>query len=254
MKQLTCWYKNPLFFFHILTHLSIIPMILYASVNEWIATIVMYHMFGCIGVAITFHRLVSHRSFDTYKWFKIIGLIFGSLGGVGSSIQWTAVHRDHHRHSDNDKDPHNPAGGFQRFIQIQFLSMLVPSSSKYVPDLLRDPLHQKFHKYYWHLHLVYALAIGFIDPFAIIYAYLFPALLLWHVMSALGTFAHSPSYFGYRTVHTKDKSTNILFLGWLAFGEGWHNNHHANASDWEFGKKFWEFDLSKNIIKIIKNK
>jgi fatty-acid desaturase len=251
MKQLTPWYKSPLFFFHIITHLSVIPMIMYGQWQHWIVALIMYHLFGCWGVAITYHRLISHKSFNAPQWFKLIGMVFGSLGGVGSTIQWTAVHRDHHRYSDTDNDPHNPAGSVKRFLQMQFLAMLVPSSPRYVPDLLRDPLHQKFHVYYWLIHLLYAIFLFLIDPFAIVYAYLIPCFILWHVMSALGTFAHSPK-FGTQPIDQKDKSTNLWFLGWFAFGEGWHNNHHSQASSWKFGINRWQFDLSALIIKLVK--
>jgi stearoyl-CoA desaturase (delta-9 desaturase) len=70
-------------------------------------------------------------------------------------------------------------------------------------------------------------------------------------MSALGTFAHSPQ-FGDQPVTDKDNSTNLWFLGWMAFGEGWHNNHHAQASSWRFGIKKWEVDLSARIISLVK--
>ena len=226
-------------------------MIVYATTYQWIIAIIIYYFMGCWGVAITYHRLISHKSFVAPKWFQVLGMIFGSLGGVGSTIQWTAVHRDHHRHSDTDRDPHNPHGSIWRFIQMQFLTMLVPSSPRYVPDLLRDKLHQKFHTYYWAIHGIYASILLTMDPFAIVYAYLFPSLILWHVMSSLGTFAHTPK-FGKRIIETSDKSTNLWFLGYMAFGEGWHNNHHAKASDYEFGKKWWELDISKYIIRLIK--
>lgn len=253
MPKLNSWKTNPLFYFHVLTHISIIPMILYSNWYHWIIAIIMYYMYGCWGVAITYHRLVSHKSFESPVWFRNIGLIFGSLGGVGSSIQWTAVHRDHHRHSDTVKDPHNPAGGFKRFLEMQFLTMLVPSSPKYVPDLLRQPIHQKLHKYYWHLHASYAIILAAIDPLAVVYAYLFPCLLLWHVMSSLGTFAHTEK-FGKINYIVKDKSRNLWFLGYFAFGEGWHNNHHYQASDWRFGKEKFEFDISAKIINLVRIK
>ena len=209
MKNFTPWFKSPLFFFHIITHLSVIPMILYAELSQWIFSIIMYYMFGCWGVAITYHRLISHKSFKSPYWFKFIGMILGSLGAIGSTIQWTAVHRDHHRHSDESNDPHNPHGSIRRFLQIQFFSMLVPSSPRYVPDLLRDPLHQRFHKYYWMIHFVYVVILYLIDPFSIVYAYLFPCFVLWHVMSSLGTFAHTP-FFGDRPLSQKDKSSKEL--------------------------------------------
>jgi stearoyl-CoA desaturase (delta-9 desaturase) len=251
MKTLLPWYNSPLFFFHILTHASLIFMILYGEWYHWLISIGVYFLFGCWGVAITFHRLVSHRSFQSPVWFKLVGLTLGSLGGVGTSIQWTAVHRDHHRHTDTENDPHNPSGGIKNFLQMQFLTMLVDSSPKYVTDLLRDPVHQRFHQYYWLIHALYAMILFLIDPFAVIYAYLIPCLILWHVMSALGTFAHTP-LFGKQPNVQNNKSTNLWFLGYFAFGEGWHNNHHAVASDYKFGKEKWQLDLGAWVIDKIK--
>lgn len=251
MTKLNHWSANPLLYFHVLTHLSIVPMFLYGTWHHWIIALFVYYMVGCWGVAITYHRLISHKSFIAPAWFKFIGMVLGSLGGVGTTIQWTAVHRDHHRHTDTDKDPHNPAGGIKRFLTMQFFTMLVPSSPRYVPDLLRDKLHQNFHTYYWLIHFVYACILFFVDPFAIVYAYLFPCLILWHVMSSLGTFAHTPA-FGNQPVSQKDKSTNLWFLGWFAFGEGWHNNHHAEASNYQFGRRQGEGDLAARIIEKIR--
>ena len=253
MSKLNPWYINPLLYFHLLTHLSIVGMLLYATPIQWVISFIMYYMFGCWGIAITYHRLISHKSFVAPHWFKIIGMIFGSLAGVGSTIQWTAVHRDHHRHTDTDKDPHNPAGGIKRFLQMQFFTMLVPSSPRYVPDLLRDKTQQYFHTYYWFIHLMYVTVLFLIDPFSIVYAYLFPCVVLWHVMASLGTFAHTPA-FGTQPVSNKDKSTNLWFLGWFAFGEGWHNNHHAEASNYKFGRAPGELDLSAKIIERIQIK
>jgi len=226
-------------------------MVMYGTALHWVIALIVYYMFGCWGVAITYHRLISHKSFTAPVWFKYIGMILGTLGGVGSTIQWTAVHREHHRYTDSDKDPHNPAGSIQRFIQMQFFSMLVPAGPKTIPDLLRDSTHVNFHKYYWLFHASYGSLLYFIDPFSIVYAYLIPCFVLWHVMSSLGTFAHN-SNFGYRNQDTNDNSRNLIFLGWMAFGEGWHNNHHACASDFKFGKKPLEVDLSSFIIKLIK--
>lgn len=251
MKKLNPWYKSSLFFFHILTHLSVIPMILFGDWYHWVLAIIMYFVYGCLGVAITYHRLISHKSFIAPKWFIKLGMLSGTLCGVGSSIQWTAVHRNHHRFSDTTDDPHNPHGGLKNFLKMQFLTMLVPSNHKYVVDLLRDPMHVWFHKHYWKIHLVFACILVLIDPFALVYAYLFPCFVFWHVMSALGTFAHVRN-FGYQNYETKDQSTNLWFLGWFTFGEGWHNNHHAKPADYKFGRKKYEVDLGAFIIDLIK--
>lgn len=239
------WYRSPLFFFHVLTHASIVPMVMYASAWQWAVAVFVYFMVGCIGVSITYHRLVSHRSFKAPKWFLPVGLACGALAGVGSTIQWTAVHREHHRFSDTERDPHNPKG---RFLAMQFLTMLVPSSKKYVVDLLRDPLHVWFHRNYWLVHALYASILVALDPFALVYAYLFPALVFWHMQSSLATFAHD-GRFGYQNFRG-NKARNLTLVGWLCFGEGWHNNHHQYPASARFGS-FEEPDLSYAIIRRI---
>jgi stearoyl-CoA desaturase (delta-9 desaturase) len=35
------------------------------------------------------------------------------------------------------------------------------------------------------------------------------------------------------------------------WGEGWHNNHHNDPTNSQFGEKWWEFDLGYWFIKRI---
>jgi stearoyl-CoA desaturase (delta-9 desaturase) len=39
---------------------------------------------------------------------------------------------------------------------------------------------------------------------------------------------------------TKDDSTNNPLIAFLAFGEGWHNNHHAHPVSARHGLKWYE--------------
>lgn len=248
------WYKNPLFLFHVVSHLSIIPMILYADIFHWLITIIFYHIYGCFGIAITYHRLLAHRSFKASKLWHWIGSICGTLAAVGSTIEWCIVHRKHHKYSDSDKDPHNPK--IFGFINTQMFTMLITKSeqtysNKFAIDLLKSNFHKSIHKYYWLIHASYFCILLTIDPFLIISAYLVPCAILWQVMSALGTFAHSDN-FGYKNY--KNSASNLWLLGYGAFGEGWHNNHHEQASNSKFGLRWWELDLSNVIINFIKSR
>jgi fatty-acid desaturase len=66
--------------------------------------------------------------------------------------------------------------------------------------------------------------------------------------SNINVFCHTPGY-GYRNFDTKDASQNVPLLGWITWGQGWHNNHHAKASSYDFGtavsgkKSEWDFSL-----------
>jgi fatty-acid desaturase len=96
------------------------------------------------------------------------------------------------------------------------------------------------------LHAAIIIIWCIIDPMLLISAYLFPAAILWNMGSFINTFTHM---FGYRNYNSNDYSTNITWLGYLMFGEGWHNNHHAKPNNWNFKLKWWEFDLGAWFIK-----
>ena len=58
--------------------------------------------------------------------------------------------------------------------------------------------------------------------------------------------------FGTRNYNTNDLSRNNWLFGILAFGEGWHNNHHAFPASARQGLKWWQFDLSWLVIRTMR--
>ena len=56
---------------------------------------------------------------------------------------------------------------------------------------------------------------------------------------------------GYRNSATNDDSRNNPLIGLLSAGEGWHNNHHADPTSARHGHKWWEFDLTWEIIRLL---
>jgi stearoyl-CoA desaturase (delta-9 desaturase) len=248
MTKLTPFYKVGIFWFQLIAHCAIVPMIMHATWQQWSIAVFFYFMFGCVGIAMTYHRFISHKSYEQPRWFTYLGLFFGGLAGLSSAVAWTAVHREHHRYSDTDKDPHAPLG---QAWKMQFLVMLVPGHAKYAVDAIKNPLYMAQHKYYWHMHLLWIALLVAIDPFALVYAYLVPAVVLYHIMAALGTVTHSGRW-GYRNFDRNDRTMNITWLGWFAFGEGWHNNHHSDAGNYRFGKTKYEVDLAARLINLIR--
>ena len=71
---------------------------------------VLYLLTG-IGITIGFHRLLTHRSFQTYPWLERTFAVLGSLAVEGSVLDWVADHRKHHAHADEEGDPHSPHVG-----------------------------------------------------------------------------------------------------------------------------------------------
>ena len=238
--------KNSLIVYQILAHIALVSMFVYGTFTEWAIAVALYFFMATIGGTVTYHRLLSHKSFSSPKWFEYFGSIVAAIGGNGSGITWVAIHREHHRFTDTEKDPHSPL--HKGLFDIQFLSMCEVPNIRYVPDLLRSKFHQWVHANYWIINIVYIGIVCLIDPFALVYAYFVPTLFVWHAGSFINTVNHT---IGYQSTKTNDNSTNNIFTGILVSGEGWHNNHHAAPASPQFGKKWWEFDLGWQVIKLI---
>jgi stearoyl-CoA desaturase (delta-9 desaturase) len=118
---------------------------------------------------------------------------------------------------------------------------------KYAVDLIKDKFHVFLHQKYFLLHLIAIVFWLSIDPMLLVACYLAPAALLWEMGSLINTITHK-STFGYRNFATPDNSRNVSWLGYLMWGEGWHNNHHAFATNANFGS-YKEFDMGWFFIK-----
>lgn len=238
-----------LLFAQIIAHLSIIPMIIYGEWYHWAIAFFVYFITGCFGMTMTYHRLLSHKSWEPPFWFEYFGTLAGTYGLTGSSIGWTAIHREHHHYTDKEGDPHSPK--YKGFIHVQWLSMFDKPKPKYAAHLLRSKFHTFLHKNYMLVHLGIFVFWLLIDPMLLVSAYLLPAAILWNAGSFINTLTHM---FGYRNHNTNDDSTNIYALGYLMWGEGWHNNHHAHPNNWSFKDKWWEFDMGGWFIERLNTK
>lgn len=232
-------------FFQTVSHLALIYVIFFGSINNWLLTLLGFFLLGCLGSVVTFHRLLSHRSWNSPRWFEILGTVLGNLSIIGSSISWVALHRQHHRYADREGDPHTPKEGF---LKAQWGAIFEVPNLRYVPDLLKKPLHLFLHKHYFLIITFTVIILAAIDPILAASLYLAPVALVYTIGGAVNSFNHS-DILGYKNYETKDNSKNIWLLGLLMWGEGWHNNHHADPSQSCLRRKWWEFDVSGWIIK-----
>lgn len=231
----------------VFAHISWIPLIIYGESYHYLIILFIYFLTGCLGMSMTYHRLLAHKSYQTPFWFEILGTFLGTIGLTGSSLGWTAIHREHHQHVDTKKDPHSPK--HLGFFKVQFFSMFKKPNLFYVRDLQKRKLHRFMHRNYLSIHFLWGGMLYLIDPLALCYAYLCPATILWNSGSSVNSFCH---LFGYKNFKTKDNSKNNFIFGFLTFGEGWHNNHHASPLKWSFKHRWFEFDMGGTLIRWIK--
>ncbi len=222
-------------------------MIFEGSWYHWLTSFVVYCFTGCFGITMTYHRMLSHKAWTGPIWWNKFGSLCGFYGIVGSPIAWVATHRAHHRDTDGPEDPHSPMQ--QPWWRVQWFSMLDDVKPKYAVDLFRDQFQVLLHKRYFAIHAIILLVLMMIDPMLAICAYLAPAAILWNAGSMINSITH---IHGYRNFETNDNSRCNLLLGYLVFGEGWHNNHHANPKNASFKTQWWEVDIGHMVITLLK--
>lgn len=226
--------------------------------------VVLAWLTGGVGITLCYHRLLTHRSFRTPKWFEYLLTSIGCLACQGGPIQWVGTHRIHHKHSDEEQDPHSPTHGFAwaHVFWCMHKTQGAASWNTYnaAQDLFRDRGMRFFNKFYIAPQLI-VLTLCFAGGELAAYLGLATSGWSWIVWGvALRTvvvyhgtwFVNSASHtWGYRNYNTKDNSTNLWWVAVLSFGEGWHNNHHGDQRAAAHGRRWFEFDLTYWTIRLL---
>jgi stearoyl-CoA desaturase (delta-9 desaturase) len=111
---------------------------------------------------------------------------------------------------------------------------------RYVKDMLRDKFYLFQHKYYFWINIAWGVFLYVLDPMAVVYAWLFPAMVLWNAGSSVLSLSHRGG-----------EPHNDPVLGWVVWGEGWHRNHHDNPRSAMFNNRG---DIGWRLIKLIERK
>ncbi|NES05388.1 MAG: acyl-CoA desaturase, partial [Okeania sp. SIO2F4] len=121
--------------------------VLVPSNFSWTAValaIFLHWLTGGLGITLGFHRLVTHRSFKTPKWLEYFLIFCGTLACEGGVSDWVGLHRIHHIHSDNQKDPHDSNRGFW-WSHMGWMLHDLPIKSevpRYIKDIADDPVYK----------------------------------------------------------------------------------------------------------------
>jgi len=210
---------------------------------------------GSIGVCMGYHRQLTHGSFATYRPIRWLLALIGGLSGEGSALVWVANHRKHHLFSDKEGDPHSPRDGKWWSHMLWFVPDFGRGHyeelvGRYAPDLNKDPVMRFLHKFFLPSHLLLGTLLFVIgwagwDTYTgfsfVVWGMFIRLLYVLHVTWAVNSASH---IWGYRNYETTDDSRNLWWVGILAFGEGWHNNHHAFQRMARQGHRWWEIDVT----------
>lgn len=219
------------------------------ELNGWLIALSIYFLTGCIGITMTFHRCLTHQSFKfRYKWMERLGSYLGSINGTGSPLAWVMVHWEHHKHADTDKDPHSPDKGLL-FLKNDKYDNIKFNLVEY-RHILKDKFQILLHQYYFLFIILHIVILAFcFGTYGLYYGFIVPTLIGIITSIINNTFAHST--LGYKRYKQDNDSSNVWWVALLTFGEGLHNNHHAEPWDWNFSRAWYEIDITGNIIKLM---
>jgi len=216
--------------------------------------VTLYYLTGAFGITLCFHRLLTHRSFEIAKPLEYVIAFLGTLALQGGPIDWIATHRAHHANTDRKGDPHDVNQGliwahFEWMYRENDARPTRAEQARLAPDLIGD----KYYVFLEQTYVFWQIALG-IALFAIggwswvVYGVFLRLVLTYHVTWLVNSAAH---HCGYRSYQTGDKSTNSWWVAFLAWGEGWHNNHHAFPFSARHGFQWFEFDATWLVIQIL---
>jgi stearoyl-CoA desaturase (delta-9 desaturase) len=229
-----------------------------------IAILASTYLLTGIGVTVGFHRLLTHRSFQTHPWLERAFAILGSLSVQGSVLDWVADHRKHHAHADKEGDPHSPHVGHGtglRGLWHAHTGWLLENQGqadwkRYAKDLYEDRGMRQIGRRFPLLVLA-SLAVPTLAGFVLhgftlggaLRGYIWGALVriffVHHVTWSVNSICH---FLGRRRFKVDDESTNVAWLSLVSLGESWHHNHHAFPRSAFHGLRRWEIDPSGLLI------
>jgi fatty-acid desaturase len=187
----------------------------------WIA-LALWWLAGSIGICMTFHRLLTHRGFALWKPLEYVGTVAGLLakdGFVWSHLGWICTK-----------------------LGVDYREM----ERRWAPEMVADPIHRVLNRIHVVPNILLALGLYAWGGFPlVVWGWSVRLVLTLHGTWLVNSAAHT---WGYRTWQTKEDSRNLWWVGLLAWGEGWHNTHHAfqRSARHGFG---WELDTTWLVIR-----
>ena len=216
------------------------------------------YLLTALGVTLGYHRMFTHRAFESSRVFRAIVAVLGSMAVQGPVITWVADHRKHHTFTDQAGDPHSPhlagpgfwgavKGLWHAHVGWLFETVGTAERERFAPDLLRDRVLKVVDKLFFlwvGLSLAIPFALGWLlggglgaALTALLWGGFVRVFLLHHVTWSINSVCH---FFGRKRFAIEDESRNVFWLAPLSMGEAWHHNHHAFPTSAFHGLSPWE--------------
>lgn len=236
-------------FNHVLLVLGLIYCIVTGSYYLLLFSFITLMTIVVLGINIGFHRYLTHKSFTTNKFIEHILLFCGTIALLGTPLTWSISHINHHAYPDKQGDPYSP----HRISTWDYLMTRfepVKHARLGMKQLTMNKTCMFYHNNYLRVISIYCLLLVLINPLFVLYFFSIPATLALYLILVTNILCHTR---GYRNFDTNDHSTNNILISILTLGEGYHNNHHNDPSNYNNRVKWYELDITGIIIRMIKN-
>lgn len=235
---------------------------------EFNSTLVAVFFFAYVtkilGVTMGYHRYFAHKTFKTGRFFQFILGLVGTSAIQGGVLWWASHHRGHHQHSDEEDDLHSPITHSIFHSHLGWMwskDCFMPTKHKLL-DFARFPEIKFLNKHYFLFILMQGLGYYLlgeylrvnypalnVNGFAVfIWGLIVSTVFVWHITFCINSVCH---LFGSKRYDSKDESRNNWLMAILAFGEGWHNNHHKYGWSARNGFFWWEWDPTYYALKVL---
>ena len=215
--------------------------------NTIIYTLIVTHI-TIICVTLFLHRGQAHKGIIFHPILEHFMRFWLWLTTGQVTKQWVAIHRKHHRFSDQEGDPHTPhvfgvwtvlfKGAALYHTASKDKEMVqqygVGTPDDWIEKNLYTP-HSRFG-----ILLMLIIDLLFFGPWGLL---VWGIQMLWIPFWAAGVINGLAHWIGYRNGETKDQSKNIMPWGIIIGGECLHNNHHLEPANPRLSRRWFEFDI-----------
>nr|GMC92350.1 palmitoyl-monogalactosyldiacylglycerol delta-7 desaturase, chloroplastic-like [Ipomoea batatas] len=206
-----------------------------------------------LGITLSYHRNLSHRSFKLPKWLEYFFAYCGVHALQGDPIGWASHHRYHHQYTDTKKDPHSPIKGFWYSCVGWLYDTKAFIERGERPTNVGDLENQFFYNFIRNTYIIHPIILA-----TLLYAIGGFPYVVWG-MGVRIVFFSSITYlvnsvchiWGNQAWNSGDQSRNNWLLALFSFGDGWHNNHHAFEYSARHGLEWWQLDITWYTVRVL---
>ena len=240
------WLQSiPFFLIHVLCFAAIFTGVTWTAVGLFAVL-----FFGrAIFVTGAYHRYFSHKTYKLNRFWQFVWAFMAEGSSQKGVLWWSSIHRQHHRASDTEDDPHSPRDGFWWSHVGWILSDKYKDTDfNAIKDFAKYPEIRFIDKHNWIPPWTFALLAFAVGGWSgLVVGFFWSTVLLWHSTFLVNSAAH---VFGRRRYETTDTSRNSLLIALVTGGEGWHNNHHHYPASARQGFFWWEVDPTWYFLRV----